>query len=247
MHFIDLPTIEINMIQTPAMGLGTYSLSCSEIMKLVNELPVKSLLIDTASKYGNERAVGDAIRASWRKRENVQIIGKLSRCDYACSPAAEIVEQSLERLGMDSYDAYLIHSPNLHDYVSAWRELIELQERGLVQWIGVSNFNIEELETLYFETGRWPQINQIPLNPLCDRVWWNTLRFCREKQILVQASSPFAGKNSYGWENIATVSRGNWLQFLFKNNVVSLPRSVSLHHMIENLQAIISPRPSESS
>jgi diketogulonate reductase-like aldo/keto reductase len=123
-------------------------------------------LIDTATKYWNESGVGRAIAQADMPRAEVFVSTKLRGADHGYDRTRFGFEESLDRLGLDYVDLYLIHwpLPRLGLYVDSWKALIELRDEGLIRSIGVSNFTPEHIERLVDETGVWPSVNQIELH-----------------------------------------------------------------------------------
>ncbi|MBS46054.1 MAG: 2,5-diketo-D-gluconic acid reductase [Nocardioides sp.] len=152
----------------PAIGFGTYPLQDDACVDaVVSALDVGYRLVDTAVNYGNEEAVGEALRRSGLARENYLVTSKIPGRDHAYDDAIASVKGSLQRLGLDHLDLQLIHWPNpsVGRYTEAWQALIDLREQGLVRSIGVSNFTAEHLRTIIDATGVTPVVNQIELHP----------------------------------------------------------------------------------
>lgn len=152
----------------PVVGFGTVSLRGDEgVAAMRAALESGYRLLDTAVNYGNEEAVGQAVRASGVAREDVRITTKIPGRHHEYSLAAKSVEESLRRLGSDYIDLCLIHWPNpsVGKYVEAWRALVDARERGLVRSIGVSNFTEQHLRAVIDDSGVTPAVNQIELHP----------------------------------------------------------------------------------
>ena len=146
--------------------------------------------IDTAKIYGNEAGVGRAIERSGLKPEDIFITTKLWNADQGYESTLKAFEESMDRLGLETLDMYLIHwmQPKQDKYVDTWKALIELQKQGRVKTIGVSNFTKEGLQHLIDETGVVPAINQIELHPFFNQA--ELREFHASKGILTQAWSP---------------------------------------------------------
>ncbi|MFT3873741.1 MAG: aldo/keto reductase [Nocardioides sp.] len=164
-----IPTHTLNDGHTlPAIGFGTYPLNGEDgIVAVVSAVEQGYRLLDTAVNYGNEEAVGEAIRRSGLPREELRVTSKIPGRHHAYDDAVASTKDSLRRLGLDYLDLHLIHWPNpsVDKYVEAWRALIDLREQGLVRSIGVSNFTPAHLERIITETGVTPAVNQIELHP----------------------------------------------------------------------------------
>ena len=164
----DVPMITLNDgVQIPQLGFGTYKLSDAEAESAVSEaLRVGYRHIDTASMYGNERGIGRALAASGISRDQVFVTTKLWNDMHAPGPARIAINASLERLGLDAIDLYLIHWPATvaygDSYIRAWDALQEFRSEGLVRSIGVCNFNPEHLDRL---RGAVPSVDQVELHP----------------------------------------------------------------------------------
>lgn len=150
----------------PQLGLGTYRLPDAHAAAVVRDaLDIGYRLIDTAALYANERGVGEGVRGSANEADGAFITTKLWNDRQGDVDAA--LGESLALLGLDAVDLYLIHWPAPGDgrYVDAWREMIRLQQAGLVRSIGVSNFEPEHLDAIIGETHVVPAVNQIELHP----------------------------------------------------------------------------------
>jgi 2,5-diketo-D-gluconate reductase A len=168
-----VPSIALNDENTiPALGLGVAELSDDETERAVSAaLEIGYRLIDTASAYGNEAAVGRAIAASGIPRAELFVTTKLANADQGFASAQSAGRASLERLGLDYVDLYLIHwpAPQLGEYVDSFGGLIQLRGDGLARSIGVCNFTEENLQTVIDLTFVTPAVNQIELHPLLNQ------------------------------------------------------------------------------
>jgi 2,5-diketo-D-gluconate reductase A len=168
-----VPSIALNDENTiPALGLGVAELSDEETERAVSAaLEIGYRLIDTAAVYGNEAAVGRAIAASGIPRAELFVTTKLANADQGFASAQSAGRASLERLGLDYVDLYLIHwpAPQLGEYVDSFGGLIQLRGDGLARSIGVCNFTEENLQTVIDLTFVTPAVNQIELHPLLNQ------------------------------------------------------------------------------
>ncbi|UZX01926.1 aldo/keto reductase [Arthrobacter sp. CDRTa11] len=186
------PTLTFNDGHTiPQLGYGVWQVEDGVAEKVVRQAFEAGFRhIDTARIYGNEAGVGRAIAGSGLTPDEIFITTKLWNADQGYEPTLAAFEESLDRLGLEKLDLYLIHwmQPQQDKYVDTWRALIELQKRGRVKSIGVSNFTAKGIQRLIDETGVVPAIHQIELHPYFSQ---QELRdFGREKGILTQAWSP---------------------------------------------------------
>lgn len=175
----------------PLVGLGTYKLLGRPGAEAV-ATAIRSgyRLIDTATRYSNEKCVGIGIADSGVDRDDITVIAKLAGGDHGHDPTITAARESARRLGVDRVDLFLIHwpCPSLGLTVETWRAMLELVDDGLVRAAGVSNFTVDQLQMLFDETGRWPVLNQIQCSPALPR---QELRaFKTERGIHAQAWSP---------------------------------------------------------
>ncbi|PRY57468.1 aldo/keto reductase [Glycomyces artemisiae] len=152
----------------PRLGYGTYKVGDDEAQEAVEAaLATGYRLIDTAEMYGNEVGVGRAVNGSGVPRSEVFLTTKVWNDHHGAKAAREALEASLERLGTDYLDLYLIHwpSPKQGLYVETYEALLQAKADGLIRSAGVSNFNPEHLEQVHEGTGVWPAVNQVELHP----------------------------------------------------------------------------------
>jgi 2,5-diketo-D-gluconate reductase A len=176
----------------PALAYGTSQLKPHEVRPCVTKaLEIGYRLVDTAATYRNEEAVGEAIRASGLRPE-VLITTKLPGRGHGRAEARRCLYESLDRLGVDHVDVYLIHwpLPTVGRFVEAWATMRELRDEGLVRVIGTSNFLPHHLEKLAAETGEWPELNQIECHLDLQRA--QERRFGDEHGVRAQAWSPLS-------------------------------------------------------
>jgi 2,5-diketo-D-gluconate reductase A len=167
----DVPSIQLNDGNSiPQLGFGVFQIppeETAEATRVALELGYRH--IDTAEMYGNEREVGEALRASGLDRGGVFVTSKLNNGYHRPDDARRAFDQTLSELGFDYVDLFLIHwpLPTLYDgdYVSTWKTLEEFKADGRARSIGVSNFEVDHLERLAAETDVVPAVNQIELHP----------------------------------------------------------------------------------
>lgn len=175
----------------PALGIGVGELSDAETERAVSTaLEIGVRLIDTASAYGNEAAVGRAVAASGVPRTEIFVTTKLATPDQGFNTAQDACKASLERLGMDYVDAYLIHWPagDAGTYVYSWAGMMKSKEDGYTKSIGVANFSAEDLNNLIELTYVAPAINQIELHPLLNQAELRAVN--AEHDIVTEAYGP---------------------------------------------------------
>ena len=165
-----VPTLSFNDGHTiPQLGFGLYRVDPDEAERIVSDaLEVGYRHIDTAAIYGNELGVGRAIAASGIPRDELFITTKLSNSDHGTRSAFDAVDLSLEKLGLESVNLYLIHwpVPSRDLFVETWKALEQIHADGRSTSIGVSNFRLSDLDRLLAETETVPVLNQIELHPL---------------------------------------------------------------------------------
>jgi 2,5-diketo-D-gluconate reductase A len=189
-----VPSLGLNDDNTiPALGLGVAELSDEETERAVSAaLEIGYRLIDTAAVYGNEAAVGRAIAASGIPRAELFVTTKLANADQGFNTAQDAIKVSLERLGLDYLDLYLIHwpAPQLGKYVDSWGGMIQSLGDGYARSIGVCNFTEENLSTVIDLTFFTPVVNQIELHPLLNQAELRAGNTAHN--VLTQAYSPLA-------------------------------------------------------
>ena len=160
-----------NGVEMPILGLGVYQLTepgeCERVVSEALELGYRS--IDTAASYRNEEAVGRAIAASGIPRDELFITSKVWIQDAGEKPARAAFERSLERLGLDYLDLYLIHQP-MGDVYGSWRALENINKEGLSRAVGVSNFYPDRLVDLILHNEITPAVNQVETHPFHQQV-----------------------------------------------------------------------------
>ncbi|TWT11118.1 aldo/keto reductase [Planomicrobium sp. CPCC 101079] len=181
-----------NGIEMPRFGLGVYKMTDKEIAveAMVTAINGGYRAIDTAALYGNEREVGEAVRASDTKREELFITSKVWNSDQGYDETLRAFDASLERLGFDYLDLYLTHWPVPGKYEDTYRALQRLYDEKLVRSIGVSNHQEHHLEKIMATANTKPMVNQIELHPHLTQ---KPLRaFCATNDIAVTSWSPLA-------------------------------------------------------
>ena len=181
-----------NGVNIPAVGLGVYQMpSNQQTQKIIdNALRHGYRHIDTASIYHNEETVGQAICSSLIPREQVFVTTKLWNSDHGYDQTIRAFNQSLERLGFDYIDMFLIHWPVMGKRKETWKALETLYKEGKCKAIGVSNYMKPHLEELLEQATVVPAVNQIELHPYIFNSRMETIDFCRTSGILPTAYSP---------------------------------------------------------
>ncbi|UCE42189.1 MAG: aldo/keto reductase [Candidatus Aminicenantes bacterium] len=187
---IDAKVVLNNGIEMPVFGLGTYlSGTSQETQEIVlHALEIGYRHIDTARFYGNERDIGIAIKKSGIPRDEIFVTTKLWNSDHGFNRALEAFEESLEDLGLDYVDLYLIHWPVQGLRNESWRALEKLQVEGKCRAIGVSNYTIGHLKELLDISPVMPAVNQVEFSPFLYQK--DLLEFCRSNNIQFESYSP---------------------------------------------------------
>jgi len=239
MKFVELN----NGVKMPQLGFGVFQIpdlkECEQAV--LDAIDSGYRLIDTAAAYHNEEAVGAAIKKSGVAREKLFITSKLLWVsDASYERAKKGIETSLNKLGLDYIDLYLLHQP-YGDVIGAWKALEEAYHAGKIRAIGVSNFYADQLKNLILTCDVKPVINQIEVNP-----WYQQkqeIKLNQAEDVRVEAWAPFAeGKhNIFQNEILAEIGqkygKANGqviLRWLMQRGIVVIPKSVHKNRMEEN-------------
>jgi 2,5-diketo-D-gluconate reductase A len=231
-----------NGVEMPILGFGVFQIpDLAECEKSVlDAINVGYRLIDTAASYGNEEAVGKAIKNSGVPREDLFITTKLWIQSNGYEDTQKAFEKSMKRLKLDYLDLYLMHQP-YGDVYGEWRAMQDLYKEGRIRAIGVSNFHVDRLMDLIVHNDIVPAVNQIETHPFHQQI--QSHAFLDANNVQIESWGPFAeGKNSlfqnelldsigqkYG-KSIAQVV----LRWLTQRSVVAIPKSVRKERMAEN-------------
>lgn len=196
-----------NGVAIPQLGFGTYKVEPGDAVAVVREaLEIGYRHVDTAQMYGNEREVGQAVRESGLPREDVFLTTKLNNNQLTYDDAMASFDRSLDELGLDFVDLFLIHWPlaTVSDFVPRWKALEEIYRSGRARAIGVSNFQEHHLVRLMEETEIVPAVNQIEIHPYLVQ---DELRaFDAKHGIVTQAWSPLGRGAVLGDPTIAEIA-----------------------------------------
>ena len=250
-----VPRVTLNNgVEMPIIGFGTSMLSGEVATKSVAEaICVGFRLIDTATTYGNEAAVGEGIRLGIERsgidREELFITTKLWADDMGYEKAMAAFEKSLEDLGVDYIDLWLIHRPRpREDIPGSWRAMEELYAAGKIRAIGVSNFTTEQLDELLSYAKVSPAVNQIETHPFFQQ--FEAQHDMEARNIRMEAWSPLVGGNNLQGEdskiftNSVLVGIGEKhgksvaqvvLRWIIQRGVITIPRTTERAEMLENL------------
>lgn len=235
--------IELNNgIRMPLLGFGVFQITdlqiCKESVKAALETGYR--LIDTAACYGNEAAVGKAIRESGIDRKEIFLVSKVWIQDAGYEKTMASFEKSLVNLGTEYLDLYLIHMP-YGDYHGSWQAMEELLKAGRVKAIGVCNFLPDRLLDLILSHEVIPAVNQIELHPFCQQKELRHLM--AQYQIQPMAWAPFAEGQNGIFQNLELTSIGQKygktpaqviLRWLRQSKIVAIPKSVHEERIRQN-------------
>jgi 2,5-diketo-D-gluconate reductase A len=239
-----IPTVTLNDEHTiPVIGLGVGELSDSETEQAVSTaLEAGYRLIDTAAAYGNEQAVGRAIAGSGLPRSELFVTTKLATDDQGFQSSQDALTASLDRLGLDYVDLYLIHWPggDPGSYVNSWGGLMKRREDGDTRSIGVANFHAEHLSNIIDLSYFTPAINQIELHPLLNQAELRATN--ADYGIVTEAYGPLGVGKLLDNPTIAAVAQAHGktpAQVLIRWSIqlgnVVIPRSANAERIKSNL------------
>ncbi|HJR90478.1 MAG TPA: aldo/keto reductase [Aeromicrobium sp.] len=231
-----------NGVDMPIVGFGVYQIPPDDTERAVSEaLAAGYRSIDTAEAYRNEAAVGRAIAASGIPRDELFVTTKVWISHAGESATAEAYDRSLERLGLDQVDLYLVHQP-FGDYYGAWRAMEKLLADGRVRAIGVSNFYPDRLVDLQLHADVTPMVNQIETHPYFQRT--EDQDVMEELGVQHESWGSFAeGRNDIFEDptlSVIATAHGKSvaqviLRWLIQRRVVTIPKSVHADRMAENI------------
>lgn len=240
-----------NKIKIPKIGFGTWQIPPGEIAynSVLKAIKVGYRHIDTAHSYGNEKSVGQAIKDSGIKREELFITSKLPSHIKDYEATIKYFDLTMKNLDLEYLDLYLIHAPWPWDEIGkdckegnilAWEAMIEFYQSGKVRAIGVSNFNKDDIENIVKHTGFLPHVNQIQ-----HHIGYNQreiVEYCEEQNIFVEAYSPL-GTGRVLKNNVVIEMANKYnvtpaqicIKYCLEKNTAPLPKSTNESRMIENL------------
>lgn len=240
-----LPAVALNNgVEMPILGFGVFQVpDPAECERSVRDaIDVGYRLLDTATSYGNEEAVGNAIRNHGIDRGELFVTTKLWIEDVSYEGAKSACERSLNKLQLDYLDLWLIYQP-YGDVYGAWRAMEELHKAGRIRAIGVSNFYPDRLVDFALHNEIVPAVNQIEIHPFHQQD--DAQAVLREYKVQPEAWGPFAeGKNGlFTNELLQSTGRKHGksaaqvvLRWLIQRDIVAIPKSVRKERMAENFQ-----------
>jgi 2,5-diketo-D-gluconate reductase A len=240
-----VPNITLNNgVEIPQLGFGVFQIEPAETEKAtLDALEVGYRHIDTAEMYGNEKEVGLAVRGSGLKREDIFVTSKLNNGFHAHDAALKAFDGTLEALGFDYLDLFLIHwpLPAVGDFVETWKALEEIHKTGRVRAIGVSNFQPDHIRRLLDQTDTVPAVNQIEAHPYLTQD--DVRAFDFDNDIATEAWSPIAQGKVLGdpvIQNIADrvgkTTAQVTLRWHIQRGDIVFPKSVTHSRVVENFE-----------
>lgn len=240
---VQIPQVTLNNgVQMPLLGFGVFQIPDDQTQQAVEAaLEAGYRLLDTAAAYENERAVGRAVAASGVPRDELFITTKLWIQDYGQDSAKRAFDRSLDRLGLDHLDLYLLHQP-FGDYYGAWRALEDLNRDGRTRAIGVSNFYPDRLADLIAHNEIVPAVNQIETHVFFQRS--DDHKLMREHGVQHESWGPLAEGGQGFFDNpvLVDIARAHdksvaqiALRWLIQREIVVIPKSVRPERMAANL------------
>ncbi|MEY4618547.1 MAG: hypothetical protein RL101_733 [Actinomycetota bacterium] len=231
-----------NGVEMPILGFGVFQIPEEKdcIQAVTDALEVGYRHIDTAASYMNERAVGSALRGSGIARQDLFITTKLWIQDANEDRALKAFDKSMDKLGLDYLDLYLIHQP-FGDVYGAWRAMEKLYKDGRIKAIGVSNFYPDRLADFIVHNEIAPMVNQIETHPFFQRADYQAQM--AERNVQIESWAPFAeGRNDlFTNPELVKIAEAHGksvaqvvLRWLIQRDVVVIPKSVRKDRMAEN-------------
>lgn len=242
-----------NQRHIPSIGIGTWQIPEGEDLtrSLLNAINLGYRYIDTAAIYENERSVGEAIKRSNVKREDLFILSKCWTSNRTYDSVMRAFDETLKRLQLDYLDAYLIHWPFTKGdplawqsvNVGTWRAFEKLYEMGLVKNIGVSNFQIHHLVSFLARAHIAPVINQIEFHP--GYMQKATVEYCKRSDIQLQAWSPLGHGELIHKQEIQSIAQKYGkdpsqiiLRWIAHHNIIPITKSMNALHQKANLESL---------
>lgn len=239
-HLQDTVTLN-NGVKMLGFGLGVYKVEDGDtvIHAVSSALKNGYLHIDTATIYDNEKGVGQAVKDSGIPREEIFITSKVWNDDQGYESTLKAFEETLEKLGTDYLDLYLIHWPVSGKYKDTYRALEKLYEEGKVRAIGVSNFHVHHLEDLMEDCTITPMVDQVEFHPHLTQS--DLRKFCQDNNIQFEAWSPLKKGRLFEDPTLMEIAEAHgktvaqvMLRWDIQHGVVTIPKSIREKRIVEN-------------
>ncbi|MBI4920348.1 MAG: aldo/keto reductase [Devosia nanyangense] len=226
----------------PQLGLGVWQVDPAITARVVRDgIAAGYRLIDTAEGYQNEEGVGEAIRTAGVARSELYITSKLRNGGHARDLALRSFDETMQKLGIDQIDLFLIHwpVPSQGKYAEAWAAMVELQKQGRIKSIGVSNFNPDHIERIVKETGVTPVVNQIELHPRFQQR--DKRAFMGERDIKIESWSPLGSGRMLDDEVVGEIAKKHGksvaqtiIRWHLQEGLIVIPKSIHKERIEEN-------------
>lgn len=251
-----VPRITLNNhVQIPQLGLGVWQAQDGAEVEaaVTSAINAGYRLIDTAAIYGNEAGVGAAVKASSVPREDLFITTKVWNADQGYDSTLKAFDHSMELLGLDYLDMYLIHWPTPANkrYIETWKAMEELHAQGRIKTLGVCNFQVSHLEDLMAHATIQPSVNQIELHPYFPQQ--ELRQFGRDHNIAIESWSPIGGSGGSGGKGTSDIALLDQpvlqtigekynktpaqvvIRWHVQNGLIVIPKSVRPGRIVENI------------
>ncbi len=231
-----------NGVEIPMLGFGTFKIPEGKVViqSVKKALELGYRHIDTAAYYKNETGIGEGIRQSGISRSKIFLTSKVWTSDYGYDSTLRAYEMSLQRLGVEYLDLYLVHWPNAR-IKDTWRAIEQLYKEKRVRAIGVSNFHIHHLESLSAGCEIKPMINQIEFHPRLLQT--SLFEYCKKHQIQYEGYSPLMRGKIFNIPLLAEIAEQYKrtipqivLRWNIQMGVVTIPKSTHPERILENIQ-----------
>lgn len=229
-------------VAIPILGLGTYQSHGQDTRNAVRwAIEAGYRHIDTAASYGNEGDVGAAIRDSGIDRSELFVTTKLRNQEQGRDSGLRAFDASLDRLGVDYVDLYLIHWPLPEKRADSWRALRRIHADGRARTIGVSNYMVEHLRELLDSSDVVPAVNQFELHPYNYRSREEVIAFCREKNIAVEGYAPLVKAQKFDDPTVVSIAEAHGkspaqclIRWALQHDLITIPKSTHRDRIREN-------------
>jgi methylglyoxal/glyoxal reductase len=232
-----------NGVEIPRLGLGVYLIDDGkEVENAIKWAFEKGYRhVDTAAAYNNETGVGSTVRESKISREEIFVTTKLANGDQGYDSALKAFEKSLNKLGLDYVDLYLIHWPETGKRKDSWKAFEEIYKSGRTKSIGVSNYTIRHLEELFSYSDVIPVINQVEFNPFLYQK--DLLDFCHKNNVRLEAYSPLVKAQKLENKVLQNISKKYskssaqiLIRWALQHDLVVIPKSSNKNRIFENAE-----------
>ena len=229
-----------NGVNMPILGLGTYPLKGKPVYRAVLwALDIGYRLIDSASLYGNEKKIGEALKATKIPRDDIFITTKVWNSDQGYVNTLAAFDRSLKLLSLDYVDLYLIHRPVKGLMDETWKALEKIYDNGRVRAIGVSNFTIRHLDELKATLNLMPTVNQVEFSPFLYQK--ELLEYCKSNKIVLEAYRPLTKTKKFGDATLLSIEQKHnktpaqiLIRWGLQHEIVTIPKSGDKKHLIDN-------------